>query len=128
MRVDMKIEPSTGYIGWFGSRPVHQIVLDVQLTEEEKWLVNALCLQNQVLFTIPFLEGQVAEMNLAAQDGYSGNAFLVEYFYKSQRHKALQFDRLIDAKNAIPMIEDSFRALKQLLDSADIPDHRAFEL
>ena len=124
----MKIVPSTGYIGWFGSRPVHQIILDVQLTEEDKWLIHNLGLNDKVLFTIPFLDGQIAEMNLATQDGYSGNAFLVDYFFKGQNHKALQFDHLVDAKAAIPMIEESFRALKQILDSADIPEHRTFEL
>jgi hypothetical protein len=132
VRVSIKIEPTRVYIGWIGllkGRPAYKLLLDVQLTEEEKYLVKTLGIENQILFTVPYLMGNEKQEILDAQSGFSYNTYLVKYFLQYNKFwREPAFDTLFDAKNAIPMIEDSFRALKQMLDSADVPEHRTFEL
>jgi hypothetical protein len=107
-------------------KDAYKIILDVRYTEEEKYLIEKLGIQDHILFT--------AE-RLPSDEPREPIEYKVGYFCKPRvqnRHPLLddnpKYALLIDAKNALPIIEQSFETLKQLLHSADIPEHRTFEL
>ncbi len=128
MRINMSVGPCRvpgRYIIIF--RDAYEIKLGVWLTEEEKFLIKHLGLENHLLFSIPHLDDDDVCRNAALERGEIGREYRARYFFKEGTSN-LSFERLIDAKAAMPVIEESFRLLKSLLEAADMPDSRTLEL
>jgi hypothetical protein len=127
MHVNMKIETArvpTRFL--ITNQDAYKIILDLQYTEEEKYLIENLGIQNHIVFTTERLQSD----ELGSHIEYKVGDFCKTRL--QNRHPLFDdnptYALLIDAKAAIPVIEESFRALKQMLDTADIPKHRTFEL
>ncbi|MDQ6703979.1 MAG: hypothetical protein M3Z96_13305 [Pseudomonadota bacterium] len=112
---------------WQRARDRYQIIIETQFTEEEKFLVKQLGIENHVVFFVPYLDDDNFGRYAAPDDGKSGYGYPVYQFIKWQTNN-FTYEHLLDAKAALPIIEQQFLALKETLNSADIPEHRTFEL
>jgi len=127
MRVSMKIVSARALIGYFRSQDVYEILLDVQLTEEEKYLIKKLGTKKDIIFTISHLAADKQSQQFAASRGEDGKEFYIYYFVEGKWPR-LVFDRLAEAQQAIPKIEEQFRILKEILNNVNPQASRSFEL
>jgi hypothetical protein len=127
MHVDIEIIEGFYNSGFLFRRPKmrHCVVIHSELTEEEKYLILKLGLKNHVMFSIPYLDDEpyIKDAELRAK----GTSYTVHHFLNFTT-VSCWFERVLDAQDIIPKIEESFQHLKSALTRADIPPRRILRL
>jgi hypothetical protein len=112
----------------FKSIPMHEIVLDVQLSEEEKAIIQQHGLGDKTLFTWPVDPSDTFNMRVMPNGQF---AMGVKELLKMPlvNDQIPRYSNLADAQAGMAHLEGQLRVLKEMMgDVAAAPKSKSFEL
>jgi hypothetical protein len=108
----------------FKSAPIHAVVANVELSEEEKAAINQMKIADYILVNVPcFLP--IDLKTVGSERPYSVNALLWQHKHGPL---TLKYPDAFKAQQGMAELKEQLTNLKGMLDHVDAPKHDSFEL
>ncbi len=126
MKVNMNVVQNRVKVGILKSQDVAEIKLEVQFTEEEKYKIKKLGIQDYKFFNFPVLSGDKLGQRMQRDGAIDGNEIYIRNLIKGQ-WQPIRYENLHQANQAMNELEQQFRNLKNHLVDAE-PESRSLDL